>query len=200
MLDAAEILIAGKGIDSFSVREINRVAGARNTSAAQYHFGDRDGVLAAIVSRHHDDTESRRHALLDQYEATRRRDVRELAAALVRPLAAKLSDGDGGAAYLAILANRLTRDSPIINPGSLGDPGDSIFRWRLLLDDVLDPEVVRLHRRFVANRFATVELARRARNRRGEDHRHFIAHLIDLVAGILLAPVSDETRDLRRPS
>ena len=45
-------------------------------------------------------------------------------------------------------------------------------------------------------RFAAVELARRARSAPHTDDRLFVSHLVDLVAGLLAAPLSDETRRL----
>ena len=89
LLEAAERLFAERGIDGVSLREINQAAGARNAIALQYHFKDRSGMLAAILAKHHPDVEARRHALLDEYEAGDSGNVRLLAAALVRPMAAK---------------------------------------------------------------------------------------------------------------
>src|SRR4029453_18429930 len=96
LITAAERLFAAHGIDAISLREINRAAAARNGWARQYHFRDRDGLVRAVMAKHHRDVEARRHAMLDAYEADGRDDVRALAGALVRPLAAKLADEDGG--------------------------------------------------------------------------------------------------------
>src|SRR5438874_9788261 len=103
LITAAEQLFAARGIDAVSLREINRASGARNAVAVQYHFEDRAGVIRAIVAKHRPDIEARRHAILDQYEAERPagpEGLRVLAGALVRPLAAKLADTDGGPEYL----------------------------------------------------------------------------------------------------
>ena len=96
---AAERLFAERGIEAVSLREISRHSGARNAIATQYHFKDRAGVLAAIMAKHQPAVEAGRQALLDQYEAAGvggAEAVRMLAGALVRPLAAKLSDPAGG--------------------------------------------------------------------------------------------------------
>ncbi len=193
LITAAETLFATHGIDAVSLREINRAAGARNASALQYHFGDRDGLLRAVLRKHHADVEARRHAMLDAYEAEGRDDLRALAGALVRPSAAKLSDLDGGPAYLQIAADLMNRPRPVIDPAALDDPASSIFRWRGLVAGLLDNDATRLHRRFVAMRFAAVELARRARSAPHTDDRLFVSHLVDLVAGVLATPLSDET-------
>ena len=52
IMRAAEQMFAERGLDGVSLREITRAVGARNTSATQYHFGDRKGLLRAIVDRH----------------------------------------------------------------------------------------------------------------------------------------------------
>ena len=196
LITAAEQLFALHGIDGISLREINRAAGARNGSALQYHFRDREGLLRAVMAKHHREVEARRHAMLDAYEAEGRDDVRALAGALVRPLASKLADEDGGPHYLQILADLINRPRPVINPADLDDPTSSIFRWRNLVGRLLEDDATRLHRRFVAIRFAAVELGRRARSAPHSDDRLFISHLVDLVAGVLSTPLSDETRRL----
>src|SRR5207302_8772251 len=106
-------LFAARGIDAVSLREINRAAGAKNAIAVQYHFEDRAGVVRAIFEKHMPVVEAGRHAMLDQYEAEGRDDVRVLAAALVRPLAAKLADRDGGPEFLQINADLVNRPQPV---------------------------------------------------------------------------------------
>jgi AcrR family transcriptional regulator len=201
LISAAEALFATHGIDGVSLREINRVAGAKNASALQYHFRDRDGLLRALMAKHGRDVEARRHAVLDAYEADGRDDLRALAGALVRPLAAKLADHDGGPAYLRILADLVNRPRAVIDPAHLDDPASSIYRWRQHVGRLLDEDAARLHRRFAAIRFASVELARRAHSGPHTDDGLFTSDLVDLVTGVLSAPVSDETRrlDARRP-
>ena len=71
LIAAAERLFAARGIDGVSLREINREAQQRNTTSLQYHFGDREGLLRAIMAKHGREIDARRNALLDQYEANR---------------------------------------------------------------------------------------------------------------------------------
>jgi len=195
LVEAAERLFAAQGVDGVSLREINREAGARNAVALQYHFTDRAGLLRAVLDKHMPDVEARRHALLDRYDAEGG-GVRALAGALVRPLAAKLSDEAGGREFLQIHADLLNRPRPALDPAALEDPAHSLYRWRARLDPLLEPEAVRLHRRFTAVVYTAVELGRRARSGRHRDDRLFVSHLTDVVAAILTAPVSDETRRL----
>ena len=53
MLVAAERLFAERGIGAVSLREIGAAAGQRNNSAAQYHFGTRQNLVAAILDLRH---------------------------------------------------------------------------------------------------------------------------------------------------
>ncbi|GGV37807.1 putative transcriptional regulator, TetR family protein [Actinomadura cremea] len=197
LLDAAERLYAGRGVDAVSLREIVQEAGVRNATAVQYHFGDRAGMVRAVFARHAPEVEARRHALLDACEADGADggDVRALAAALVRPLTARLAD-PSGRAFLQIWADVLNRPEPIVPVAVLDDPSDSLCRWRALVEPLLEEDAARLHRRFTAVRYAAIEVARRARSGPRTDDRLFTSYLIDVVAAILGAPVSPETRRL----
>lgn len=207
LLDAAEALYAARGVDAVSLREILQEAGARNATAVQYHFGDRAGIIRAIFARHAPEVEARRHALLDAYEDGEQ-GVRPLAAALVRPMAARLAD-ESGRAYLQIWADVVNRPNPLVPGTALDDPpgavaggsspqpvSDSLCRWRTLVEPLLEEDAARLHRRFTAILYASIELARRARSGPRTDDRLFTSYLIDVVTAILGAPVSPETRRL----
>ena len=193
LIAAAEELLAANGIQAVSMREIVRASGSRNTTALQYHFGDRAGLMRAVLEKHHLDVDTRRHAMLDAYDSDGEADLWALASALVQPLAAKLADPDGGSAYLQILAELTNRPQPALDPAMFDDPEDSMFRWRDAVAPLLSDDALRLHRRFVALRFAVVELARRADSAPHTDDRLFVSHLIDLVAALLDAPPSAQT-------
>lgn len=63
LLDAAEELFARYGIDAVSNRRIAEHAGTANHSAVGYHFGGRDELVRALITRHQEDTEGRRARL-----------------------------------------------------------------------------------------------------------------------------------------
>ncbi|XVQ84098.1 helix-turn-helix domain-containing protein [Microbispora siamensis] len=196
LVDAAERLFAERGIDAVSLREINAAAGQRNSTALQYHFGDRAGLLKAVLAKHRPEIEARRNQLLDEYEARgplpQADALRSLAAALVRPAAAKLADPDGGRDYLRVMEQLVHRMPPSLPEDGSG----SIDRWRELVAPLLPEAAVRLHQRFMAIRMTYVELARRASGPPARDDRLFTSHLIDVVSAVLASEVSDETTRL----
>ncbi|CAM3609744.1 TetR/AcrR family transcriptional regulator [Smaragdicoccus niigatensis] len=192
LIATAATLFAEQGITGVSLREILRASGVRNTTALQYHFGDRAGLLRAILDKHNSAVEVARHTLMDAYEAGGNADIRALVAALVRPLSAKLDGADGGREYLQILGELANHPRPELPTDDL-ESNDSLLRWRSLIGPLLEPEAVRMHRRFVAIRFTFIELGRRAQSGPHTDDRLFISHLIDLVVAVLVAPLSPET-------
>lgn len=64
LLDSAEELFALHGIDAVSNRRITEHAGTANHSAIAYHFGDRDALLRALLSRHREEMSKRRLDLI----------------------------------------------------------------------------------------------------------------------------------------
>ena len=199
LIRAGERLFAGHGIEVVSLREITRAAGQRNATALQYHFGDRRGLVRAILAKHNRDVEAERHGMLDELEACSGVSAREWVQALVMPAAANLADRDGGREYLRIVAELMNRPDPRFGRQSLEDIRSSVNRWRKLMAPLM-PElsVNRLHRRFTALRIMHFELARRAESSRRCDDRLFASHLVDLITAILISPVSEETSALLR--
>ena len=105
LIATAEQLYAERGLDGVSLVEISREAGQRNRAAAQYHFTDKAGLVQAILDKHTPGIEAARHAMIDALEAgTGAPPLRAWVDALVRPLAAKLDDEDGGRAFLRVQA------------------------------------------------------------------------------------------------
>ena len=103
LLLTAERLLAQRGIDAVSVREILDAAGQRNKNAAQYYFGGRDGLIAALVTTRSEALNQRREALLDELRAAGLQgDLQALCTVLVRPLAEALDEP--GNHFLGFLA------------------------------------------------------------------------------------------------
>ena len=135
--------------------------------------------------------------VLDEIERTGQVDLPGFSSALVIPAAEKLSDREGGCAYLRIAAELVNSYRPRVDPIETISTSVSLNRWRAMVEPSLSPLAVDpLHRRFTARRIMLVELARRAESPRRKDDRLFASHLIDLVTAILGAPISDQTSAL----
>src|SRR6476646_10577007 len=93
LVDQAERLFAERGIESVSLRDVCAAAGQRNHSAAQYHFGDRAGLVAAVYDHRMAVVNERRHAMLDAIEDPG--DVTAVVRAVVEPLAAVVVETAG---------------------------------------------------------------------------------------------------------
>jgi AcrR family transcriptional regulator len=85
MIDAAERLAVEQGLGAMSLRAVQAGSGQRNKSAAQYHFGSRQGLIEALVSTRMGPINERRLELLDALDDDA--SLRELVEVLVVPLA-----------------------------------------------------------------------------------------------------------------
>lgn len=74
-------LFAQDGIDAVSLRTINSAAGARNASAVHYHFGNKLGIIEAVIDFIKQQVDSYRISLVESL--TRRAEV-EISRAFAR--------------------------------------------------------------------------------------------------------------------
>jgi AcrR family transcriptional regulator len=96
LVESAERMFAERGIEAVSLREVSAAAGQRNNSAAQYHFDDRQGLVAAVYEARMQHVDARRHAYLDALSADgRAEDLRGLVEAIVVPLVDVVAETDG---------------------------------------------------------------------------------------------------------
>lgn len=203
LIAAAERLFAARGIDGVSLREITREANQRNTTALQYHFGDRDGLVRAIIHKHAENVAVRRSALLEVAGPADDLTLRDGATVLVQPLIAKLTSGEGGSEFLQIAAELLHRTDHRLKKGDpawpiLRDHLQTLDRWAEAFEHLI-PEGAAgppLHRRFAVIRFAHIEVGRRARVGRPIDVPLFASQLIDMTTALLGADLSPETQRL----
>ena len=66
---AAEKLFAQEGIESASLRQIAAIAGNGNNNAVKYHFGDRDGIVEALLNFRVSQMEPMRFQMLAEAQA-----------------------------------------------------------------------------------------------------------------------------------
>jgi AcrR family transcriptional regulator len=104
LMRAAERLFAEHGVDHVSLREVSVAAGQKNHSAAVYHFGSREGLIDAILARHARPLHFQWVAYIETLAREGSIGVRPLIEFLIRGIAAKLDDADGGIAWISISA------------------------------------------------------------------------------------------------
>jgi AcrR family transcriptional regulator len=200
MVDAAERLMAERGIEAVPLRDVLEAAGQRNKSAAHYHFGSREGLIRGIIETRMapiDDT--RRELLAKATEANRSPSTDELVRALVEPLA-DATVRHRHSFYGRFLARSYAEPvwAKAVEESAFG----GAFRhWQQLLDDHLAAIPDPLRRPRIDRAVTTAILgiagleARRLPAHRREAR---IADLTDCITAGLDAPVAQRTHDLLR--
>ena len=190
-MQAGERLFARKGVDRVRLREINELAGQRNSSALHYHFGSRDGLVLAILRRHQDDVDAEVARQLDQWEQEGHQpDVREIAAAVVRPEAEKLGS-PSGRDFLRIVPYVVPGLSATLRKGRAEPLTPQTRRVLDMFEARVGelPSELRRERLVVYMLMLTAVLADRAqqlesRSRPPLEHEQFVEHVLDMVEGV----------------
>src|SRR6187431_614433 len=95
LIETAEELFAERGLQAVSLRDVSAAAGQRNHSAAQYHFGDRHGLVVAVYETRMRVVDDRRRELLDAVAASDQPDdLAALVEATVLPLLELVAEAD----------------------------------------------------------------------------------------------------------
>lgn len=190
LIREARRLFARRGVYQTSLREINAAAGQRNVSAVNYHFGDREGLLEAILLEHGEALDAERGAILARLGegAT----TRELVMALLVPLARCLATPEGRD-YLRILPQLTGRFAAWRVPTRLTPANLRAVLAALEARPPGVPGPVRRERVVQAIMLMTTAMAERARavesGRAPElDDDAFCANLADVIVGGLEAP------------
>jgi AcrR family transcriptional regulator len=109
LIGAAERLFAEKGLGGVSVREITRIAGARNESALHYHFGGLEALIKEVFASRYIQIEASRLAWLERNDAAGLgTDLTQLMKAAVGPLMEACREEDGR--LYARFVNQLSAD------------------------------------------------------------------------------------------
>ena len=200
MVDAAERLMAERGIDAVPLRDVLEAAGQRNKSAAHYHFGSREGLIRGIIeTRMAPIDDARRELLANAAESNRSPSTADLVTALVEPLA-DATVRHRHSCYARFLA-RSYAEPVWAKAVEESDFGSAFRHWRQLLHEHLGaiPESLRRARidRAVTTAILGIALLE---ERRLPTHRREarIADLADCITASLDAPVTQRTNELLR--
>lgn len=119
LIEAAETLFAEQGFDTVSVRDITKAAKA-NVAAVNYHFGSREGIISATLTRYLAPLNDERILRLDQAEATHGNKplpLELIVDAFTRPLATHPRHfARGEAAFLKLLGRSLAHPLESLPP------------------------------------------------------------------------------------
>ncbi|MBO6505952.1 MAG: TetR family transcriptional regulator [Kordiimonadaceae bacterium] len=107
LIEAAERLIAEKGLADVSTREILQEAGQRNQSALQYHFGSKKGLISATINERTKQIDRVRQEMLEKVGDNP--SMRQLIEVLIMPLADLMREKAAGANYLNFLSQAITQ-------------------------------------------------------------------------------------------
>jgi AcrR family transcriptional regulator len=199
LLDVAEQLMGERGIEGVSLREIRLAANQRNTSALQFHFGDRDGLLNAIVERHRMIIQRKMNDLYDAMVADGRQDdSRSLVEVFVRPVADYVFDGPSPRSWVRIVAELGARPELHVHDFVASSSPEALKVGNALLDklEVMMPRRMGFDRVFMMS-LATLHLcADRARiegaKSAGRSHmspEDFVETVVDMAHAALFAPL-----------
>jgi len=195
LLESAEELFATHGIDAVSSRRIAEHAGNANHSAVNYHFGNRDELIRAMLLRYADDTRERRRELAAQLGPEPR--LRDLVRCLVLPFTEQLATLPVPSRRARFL--RQLRSVPsvveIVATNTVDDPlmDDLIRRTRSLLSDV--PDSIMRGRSWILGRMV-VDIcaeyeARVEADPTDADWAGMSRFLVDVCVGVLRAEITD---------
>jgi hypothetical protein len=183
-----------------SLREIRIAAGQRNSSALQFHYGNRDGLLLALTHRHLPRVTAIQEALFGSLEAAGRGDdLPGLVEVTLRPMAEYVRHGPSARAWVKISAERFARPETGLPEMARHAPrvglevGARLYRR---LTEWLDGDVAleRLMSVLVSSHHLCADRARledtpaEGVGRRGLPFDRWLVNLLDMAVGALSAP------------
>lgn len=199
LLEHGALLFARHGVAEVSARQLHEAVGARNESALQYHFGDKQGLVREILEHHLGAVETRRAALVAAIVADGREgDLRALVHALAAPLAEDLETALGRA-HLRLVA-RVNHPSLAYLPAfrlAEAPAGTAVVRWLAaaldaLPDSIRRERLVALREQLIALFGLRAQLLDEPAGQAISSTELFVANLLDLVvAGLAVEPSPD---------
>jgi len=199
LMRAAEKLFSERGVENVTVRAIIEQSGQKNESALQYHFNSRQGLIDAIHQHRNGQVQELRSELLAvllKRNATPT--LREICGLMVEPPFLMARNDTGfrqwvkafGQGIATFCLPALLRVQGKENEGTL----QTVRLLRRILSH-LDDQIFE-HRIDSTVRFTGLSMSQQAREKhafRGPKSDVFFNMLVDSIAGLLAAEVSDQT-------
>lgn len=111
LIESAERLVAARGVDSVSVRDITNAAGA-NSASIHYHFRSKEGLLRAVLEYRSEHMRERRMGYLESLDSESPQ-IEDVVRAMVRPTFDLAANDDDAASYVAFIAALLEQGSMV---------------------------------------------------------------------------------------
>jgi AcrR family transcriptional regulator len=200
LLDTTELLWGSRGVRAVSLREIRLASGAKNSAAIQFHFGDREGLIDALIARHMPRLETIQQRIYDDMVADgRQEDERSLVEVLVRPSGEYIARGPSERAWVKIISDLLSEPDLEMSHLVQVAPEPAMKATRLIhrkLTERMRPAVANARLVVLAQGVVHVcaDRARRVDNAPvtttyvGADA--FVEVLVDMMHGAMFAPAS----------
>ena len=200
LMRAAEKLIADKGLEQVTIREILNEAQQNNTSALQYHYGSLKGLIAAIHAERSNEVRAKRTELMDALLATTDHpDLHQICALMIRPGFELARTRPDFRRYVRASGHQLVliETSAALMAARQGGGGASGLELIKLLKRALPhlSEPAFKQRMDLAVRLCASTMYAHARGANAFQGKHaefFIDGLIDALVGLLSAPASED--------
>jgi AcrR family transcriptional regulator len=197
IMATAERLFAEHGVTSVSSRQISEAAGQGNNAAVGYHFGTKADLIRAIVHRHDGLIEQSRRRHVDRVGSGGA--VREWVACLVLPLTEHLADAGANCWYARFLlqlstdpALREILDDEVVASAQIARISRGLAPCLAGMPAAVREERLNMVRRLLLHTCAERERALADSGEApGPAWEQTSKMLVDAIAGLLLAPVSE---------
>ncbi|MCD2262269.1 TetR/AcrR family transcriptional regulator [Dietzia aurantiaca] len=190
MIDAAERIVAERGMPALTLKDVQIAANQSNKSAAKYHFGSRERLLYAVVDSRMVRVQSRRQEMLDALDRSGQDPtLTQVMEVLVRPLAAETVYRAGSRCARFLVQ-------------AVFDPAlDDVVQKHLQVDSYVTtvemltslcpapPDIARWRIENVGMLLVTALAAREGYERTVEECDVIVADLVSMCVGALEAPV-----------
>ena len=197
ILATAERLFAEHGVTSVSSRQISEAAGQGNNAAVGYHFGTKADLIRAIVHRHDEVIEQSRRRHVDRVGADAT--AREWVACLVLPFTEHLAAAGATCWYARFLVQLSTDpalreiiDDEMLASAQIARIGQGLAPCLAGMPAAVREERLQMVRRLLLHTCAERERALAVSGGApGPAWKQTSKMLVDAIAGLLLAPVSE---------